>query len=248
MACPAGTFLYTIKPNDTLWMIAQRYNTTIGEIATMNPRVNLNYLYIGQMICVPIRTENYQPNDNYQNRGISNTEMNLINQLRLLWEQHVEWTRMTVQSIILGLPDTDLVSKRLLRNPNDFADVLRIYYGDEKANKFAELLKGHLEIAAQLVKAAKTGDNKAVAEIEKRWYANADEIADFLGSINPNWSKEEWRAMMHEHLSLLKTEVTNILTKNYAAGVNIYDEIEKQALKMADVMAKGIAKQFPDKF
>lgn len=32
---------------------------------------------------------------------------------------------------------------------------------------------------------------------------------------------------------------------NYAEGIKVYDKIEEQALKMADVMAKGIVKQFP---
>lgn len=45
-----------------------------------------------------------------------------------------------------------------------------------------------------------------------------------------------------------KTEAVNMLTRDYAAGIATYDEIEKQALKMADVMAAGIIRQFPNKF
>lgn len=54
--------------------------------------------------------------------------------------------------------------------------------------------------------------------------------------------------MLHEHLALTKSEAVDILTSNYAEGIKVYDEIEKQALKMADVMAKGIVKQFPENF
>lgn len=54
--------------------------------------------------------------------------------------------------------------------------------------------------------------------------------------------------MLHEHLKLTKSEAVDILTGNYAEGIKLYDKIEKQALKMADVMAKGIVKQFPGKF
>jgi len=43
---------------------------------------------------------------------------------------------------------------------------------------------------------------------------------------------------------MTKSEAVNILTNNYAQSITDYDEIEKQALKMADVMADGIVKQF----
>lgn len=155
---------------------------------------------------------------------------------------------MAIMSIVFGLPDEEVVTNRLLRNPVDFGNLLKIFYGNKIALKFSDLLKGHLVIAAQLVKAAKAGDNKSAAEAEKKWYENADELAALLGYINPYWSKESWRTMLHEHLALVKAEAVAMLTKDYAAGVKIYDTIEKQALGMADMMAAGIIKQFPNKF
>jgi hypothetical protein len=118
--------------------------------------------------------------------GISKAETTLRNLWRTLWEQHVAWTRMLIISIAHSLPDEALVTKRLLRNPSDMAAVIKHFYGNERASKFSSLMTDHLAIAAQLVKAAKAGDQAATADAEKRWYANADEIADFLSSINPN--------------------------------------------------------------
>jgi hypothetical protein len=174
--------------------------------------------------------------------------LELSNTFRELWEQHGAWTRMTIISMVFSLPDVDLVTKRLLRNPDDLANVLKLYYGESNASKFSTLLKDHLVTAAQLVKAAKAGDNKTAADAEKRWYANADEIAAFLASINPSWSQEEWKMMLHEHLRLVKAEAVSMLTKNYQAGIDVYDELEIQALEMADVMTEGIITQFPNRF
>ncbi len=179
---------------------------------------------------------------------ISKAQVSLNNYLRLLWEQHVVWTRLTIISIVFGLPDVDLVTNRLLRNPKDFEALLRPLYGDRVASRFADLLTSHLVIAAELVNAAKAGDTRAAADAEKRWYANADEIAAFLGSINPYWSVQQWKTMLHEHLALTKSEAVNILTGNYAEGITVFDQIEKQALEMADVMACGIIRQFPNNF
>lgn len=82
---------------------------------------------------------------------ISKSSVNLMNNFRMLWEQHAAWTRMTIISIVFGLPDEDFVVKRLLRNPLDFAHALRPFYGDMIASRFGQLITEHLTIAALLV-------------------------------------------------------------------------------------------------
>ncbi|MDD2234849.1 MAG: hypothetical protein PHZ11_08795 [Desulfitobacteriaceae bacterium] len=49
-------------------------------------------------------------------------------------------------------------------------------------------------------------------------------------------------------MKLVNSEAVDYLTGKYAAGVAVYDKIEKQTLEMADMMAKGIFKQFPNRF
>ena len=181
-------------------------------------------------------------------KKFTKSQVRLINKFRKLWEQHDVWTRSTIMSIAFNLPDLNLVIERLLRNPVDFGRVFAKYYGSKIGSEFSKLLRAHLVIAAQLVEAAKAGDTEAAAEAERKWYQNADEIAAFLASINPFWSEEEWRKMMHQHLKLVKAEAVDILTGNYSAGIAVYDEIEEQTLEMADMMAKGIFKQFPNRF
>ncbi|MBU5427876.1 LysM peptidoglycan-binding domain-containing protein [Tissierella pigra] len=51
--CPAGTFAYTIRSGDTLYILAQRYRTTVDAIMRVNPGINPNNLQIGQVICIP---------------------------------------------------------------------------------------------------------------------------------------------------------------------------------------------------
>ncbi len=240
MFCPITTFFRTIQPYNVRGLLVQRHAPAIYPITAVNPGVNPNYIcygygYYRQRYCpAPIK--------------ISKSEVCLTNALRMLWEQHIAWTRMAIISIITSSPDVDIVTERLLRNPIDFERALKSFYGNRIASKFSHLFKSHLVIAAQLVKAAKAGDKEASANAEKRWYANANEIAAFLASINPYWSQEDWKTMLHEHLALTKSEAINILISNYAEGITVYDKIEEQALKMADVMAKGIVKQFPENF
>lgn len=240
--CPMGTFPYTIHPSDTLWLIAQRFHTTVNAIAAVNPGINLNNLYIGQVICIPSEYEYPSP------MGISIAASGLSNHLRMLWEQHVVWTRLAIISMVFDLPDIGYVTNRLLRNPKDFAAALKPLYGEQAAAMFDDLLTSHLDIAAELVTAAKSGDTEAAADAEKRWYANADEIAAFLSSINPSWSEQQWKSMLYEHLELTKTEAINMINKKYEDSISTFDQIEQQALEMADVMANGIVRQFLNKF
>jgi Tfp pilus assembly protein FimV len=243
-----GSFSYTIRSGDTLWMLAQRYQTTVNAIVATNPGVDLRTLRIGQVICIPYPYVINQPNPNPARPDISRRELNFQNHIRMLWSQHIFWTRLVIESIVFGLPDEEVATNRLLRNPEDFAAALRPFYGDRIASRFAALFRSHLVIAGELVKAVKAADTKAAADAEKRWYANADEIAAFLASINPNWNEREWRNMLHEHLDLTKSEAVNLLTNNYAESIAILDQIEKQAMDMATVMVNGIVRQFPSRF
>ncbi|MDU5083353.1 MAG: LysM peptidoglycan-binding domain-containing protein, partial [Bacillota bacterium] len=51
--CPSGTFAYTIRSGDTLFMLARRFNTTVEAIMAVNPGIDPNNLQIGQVICIP---------------------------------------------------------------------------------------------------------------------------------------------------------------------------------------------------
>jgi hypothetical protein len=177
---------------------------------------------------------------------MSNDLDDLENYFRMLWEQHVAWTRMVVMGIVHDLPETEMMIQRLLRNPVDFANALSSFYGEEEAQAFAELFTGHIAIAADLVRAAKAGDNNAMSEADQRWRENADQIAEFLGSINSNWSSDDWSAMLYEHLDLLSANVADMIAGNYEESINGYDDVEAQALEMADMMAEGISMQFPE--
>lgn len=174
--------------------------------------------------------------------------MMLQNYMRSLWEQHVAWTSLAIISIIFNLPDLNVTVARLLQNAPDMGNSLQPFYGKKAAKKYSDLIKDHLVIAADLVKAAKAGDQNAALNAEKKWYRNGDEIVEFLSSINPYLPKEEFRKMFYEHLALTKSEAVSILNKDYQSSVKLYDKIEKGALEMADAITAAIVKQFPQVF
>jgi len=50
----AQTQVYTVKPGDTMWKIAVKYQIGISEIIAANPQIkNPNLIYPGQKINIP---------------------------------------------------------------------------------------------------------------------------------------------------------------------------------------------------
>ena len=100
-----------------------------------------------------------------------------------------------------------------------------------------------------MLQAAKAGDTAALAAAKDAWYANGQEIADFLKAANPrNWPRATLRSMMRTHLDQTIQEAVAQLTGDYAASVRMYDEIEDHILTMADTLSSGIIAQFPRRF
>jgi len=169
--------------------------------------------------------------------------------MRKLWEDHITWTRLVIIGVFEDLPDLNDSVQRLLQNQVDIGNAVKPFYGEEAGNQLTALLTDHILIAAEILQAAKVGDTAALNDATERWYANADDIAEFLNAANPkNWPLEEMRAMMREHLDLTLQEAVAYLEGNYTASIAFYDQVHNQALEMADMLSEGIIRQFPNKF
>jgi len=169
--------------------------------------------------------------------------------MRKLWEDHITWTRLAIVSLAHDLPDLPATQARLLRNQVDIGNAIKPYYGRAAGDRLSALLKEHIVAAVALLQAAKAGDQNLIKQRSAAWYANGDQIADFLHSANPrNWPQKAMRQMMKEHLDQTLSEALNRLTGKYAADLRDYDEIHHHILEMADTLSAGIIKQFPRRF
>jgi hypothetical protein len=180
---------------------------------------------------------------------VSEKELALRNDMRRLWEDHVAWTRLAVISLTTDSPDTKATVGRLLRNQTDIGNAIKPFYGAAAGNRLAALLREHILIAADLIAAARKGDQAGVASQQARWTRNVDAIAVLLSRANPrSWKLGATKAMLHDHLRLTTDEVVARLTRNWAADVRAYDAIHLQALHMADMLSAGLVRQFPRRF
>jgi hypothetical protein len=182
-------------------------------------------------------------------RTITVKELQLRNDMRKLWEDHVTWTRLAVISLIDESPDTNASVTRLLQNQQDIGDAIKPFYGNAAGDALAQLLREHILIAADLIAAAKSGDQGRIDAEQARWHQNARDIAAFLSHANPRyWKQSAITEMMFMHLQLTTDEVVARLQGNWDADVAAYDRIHLHILGMADVLSTGIIKQFPRRF
>lgn len=189
-----------------------------------------------------------QAEDN-QNEEISQKQVQFQNDFRRLWIDHVLWTSNYITSATTaGAEDQKEVLNRLLRNQVEIGDAIKPLYGDEAGTKLTNLLTEHIEIAGQLVNAAIDNNESSVDELNKEWYRNADDIAAFLSSANPNLSQDELDDLLETHLKLVADDLEASINKDWDARIESIDEGVSHIIMMADTISKAVIKQFPDQF
>ena len=168
--------------------------------------------------------------------------------MRKLWTDHVMWTRDYIIAAVGDQPDAPAAANRLMKNQEDIGNAVATFYGAAAGQQLTTLLKEHITIAVDLIKAAKAGDKAGQQQADSHWQQNAVQIADFLSKANPHWPKATLTDLMKKHLSTTTNEVVARLTKDWEADVRAFDEVYAHVLHMADALSEGIVRQFPNKF
>ena len=168
--------------------------------------------------------------------------------MRKLWTDHTVWTRDYIVAAVDDRPDAQAAANRLMKNQEDIGNAVASYYGQAAGQQLTSLLKQHIAIAVDLIKAAKAGDQAGQKAANDKWQQNAVDIAAFLSKANPNWPNSVLVNMMKMHLATTTDEVVARLKHDWEGDVRAYDAVYNHILMMADALSDGIVKQFPEKF
>jgi hypothetical protein len=180
---------------------------------------------------------------------VTRSQAALRSDMRVLWEDHVTWTRLAIISLTTGSPDTTATVGRLLRNQTDIGNAVKPFYGKAAGNALTAKLREHILIAADVIAAAKAGDQAKLTDAQARWQKNAGEIAALLASVNPRyWKLAAMKSEMSKHLALTTKEAVARLQGRWVADVAAYDAVHHHILHMSDLLADGLVKQFPNRF
>ena len=167
----------------------------------------------------------------------------VFNMMRKLWSIHVKLTRTVIIGIANDSPTLMNDIRELLKNQEDIGNGIREKFGDNAANTLTALLKDHINIAGELLKAAKTNNTKSVEYQKSLWFNNADQISKFLSGLNNSWSYDKIKNILYDHLNLTLKEGVAQFKGNTNESVNWYNKALYQIVSMADVLTMGVLNQ-----
>lgn len=171
------------------------------------------------------------------------------NRMHRLWENHGNWTHLFIISTLDDLEYRNPTRNQLLENQHNIGEALEPFYGDAVGEQFVALLEEQVQITDELLHAAKQADAAAFEDTVARWYANGDQVAEFLHELNPvHWPLKETKAILREYLDLTLEIAVARWNGDYTADIAASDKAHVQAIAIADMLSEGIIKQFPHRF
>ncbi len=163
-----------------------------------------------------------------------------------LWIDHIILIRSFVSYRLAGNIDAvKMIDKKVMRNANEIGYLIAPYHGKTVSERLTSLLTRRYSAVKEYIDATLARDGFAKETALNRMNGNMDEIADFLSSENPDVSMGP----------LLKTlagynaaHIDAMVARNFTAEQEVWEAMERNVYEIADALADGMIKQFPDKF
>ncbi|HEU5468696.1 MAG TPA: hypothetical protein VFU77_05260 [Steroidobacteraceae bacterium] len=168
---------------------------------------------------------------------------------RDLWIGHVFWVRNVVDATFEGdAAAAKAAEGQVVANAKAIAGSIESFYGKAASEKLFTLLAGHWGAIKGYLDATHAGDEAAADAAFKDLLANANEIAAFLGGANPNLPVDVLKGLLTAHGSHHVQQIKEFKAKQFDAEAKTWAAMTSHMYVIADALADGIAKQFPDKF
>lgn len=168
---------------------------------------------------------------------------------RDLWVGHIFWVR----EVSRGLADknqaaADFAEKQVVANAKQIAGSIEPFYGKAANDQLFKLLAGHYTAIKAHATATVAGDAAGAKKALGDLTSNANEIAKFLAGANPNLPEATLQGLLAAHGGHHVQQNQQLAAHDMAAEAKTWDAMKTHIYTIADALAGGIAKQFPDKF
>lgn len=169
--------------------------------------------------------------------------------LRQLWHGHIVATRDYALAVHAGnKADEQKAADAVVANAKQIANAVAGFYGQPAGDGLLKLLAGHWAGVKSLTDATKAGDKTGEQNAMNELAGNATEIAKFLAGANPNWTEGALQGALMMHVNDHKTQLDEMMANApKAEQAKSWAGMQHHMDMIADVLASGIAKQFPAK-
>ena len=177
------------------------------------------------------------------------TAPKLHSAMRGLWHGHLVATHDYALAVHAGnKAHENSAADAVVANAKDLANAVAGFYGKDAGDGLFKLLAGHWGGVKAMTDNAKSGDAAGEKKALEASLTNAADIAKFLAGANPNWTEGALNGALAMHVNDHKLQVDQMMSNAPAAEqAKSWQGMQKHMDMIADVLADGIAKQFPDK-
>ncbi len=180
------------------------------------------------------------PNDRETQSGMENSVQNLMEAMRLAWLSLIYWTRMYLMSVDADAGDQQAVEERFMQTADEITDVFAKTLPIQAVRQIRNLLMEHVELTGEIMRSLKSGDMENYDDLIKAWYSNANQLAELLASQNPYFGSRETRNMLLNYLDMTREAIEHQINGEYGQSIDVFRDIKKQVLEMADYLARGL--------
>lgn len=169
--------------------------------------------------------------------------------LRDLWLGHVFWVRNVVDARFEGnANEAKVAEQEVVANARAIAASIEPFYGKAASDQLFGLLAGHWGAISDYLDATRTRSKTDQDAAFKQLLANGDEISAFLGGANPYLPVDTLRGLLTAHGSHHMQQIQQYQAGQFDLEAKTWAAMKDHMYVIADALAGGIAKQFPDKF
>lgn len=156
-------------------------------------------------------------------------------QMQKLWLDHYYYTRMAIIEYTSGYEGAGATIDRLYKNQEEIGAFIGTFAGVGTGNELTRLLKEHIDIAIEIVKAAAAA--KSISTLYTSWLENAYKIAALIHTALPSTSLQTLQQSLKMHLDTTVDEATAILNKKYENSIVKGDIAENHIVDMSNYIS-----------
>lgn len=168
--------------------------------------------------------------------------------MRSLWHGHIVHTREYAMAVHAhDSAKAKTAASAVVANAKQIADAVGGFYGKAAGTQTLQLLAGHWGGVKALTDASAAGDmageQKAMADLNE----NVTAIAKFFYGANPNLPENAVQSLFATHVAHHAAQIKQIMSGDTKGEQATWADMQAHMNTIADELAGGIAKQFPNK-